>query len=74
MVNRVETYHSHSILLSKLVRATAKAMKGDIGEVMSRLNFDSVTFPNITISVPFYISSKMKFLIEAFSTLPLKFN
>jgi hypothetical protein len=59
---------------SKLESATANATTGDMGELMSILNLDSVTFPNTTISGPLLVYSSIKFLIDAHSTLPRKFS
>ena len=38
---------------SKLERATAKAITGEIGCAISRLNLDSLTFPKIIFYGPF---------------------
>lgn len=67
-------YHSHIIRESKLERANPKAISGDMGLIMSRLNLESLTLPKSIISGPSYFSSRMKFLMEATSTLPLKLS
>ena len=45
-------HHSHIILESKLERAIPKAIKGDIGGIMSKLNLESFTLPNNMVSSP----------------------
>ena len=67
-------YHSHIIRESKEVRAIQKPINGDMGYVMSRLNLDYITLPKIIVYGPFNLCYSMKFLIEAVSTLPLKFS
>jgi hypothetical protein len=65
--------HSHMILVSKAESATAKAMIGLILSATSNVNSFFSLRPNTIASCP-KGSSRMKFLMDAQGTLPLKLS